>query len=104
MQQEWADYLNKPVDRVVDLGNGVTMKLTLIPPGTFQMGSPVGEAGRDKDEGPQHRVKITDPFYLGVYPVTKAQFAAFVKDAHYETEAEQAHDPTTWLKLASPAN
>ena len=98
LQQEWAAYLNKPVDRVVDLGNGVTMKLTLIPPGTFQMGSPEGEAGHYEYEGPQHRVKITDPFYMGVYPVTKAQFAAFVKDAGYQTDAEQAHDTVTWLK------
>ncbi len=88
LQKAWADYLGVPVVREADLGGGVTMKLTLIPPGTFRMGSPEGEEGRDKDEGPQHEVEITRPFYLGVGPATRGQFAAFVEDDHYQTEAE----------------
>ncbi len=34
-------------------------------------------------------MEITRAFYLGVYPVTKGQFAAFVKEAGYQTEAEK---------------
>jgi formylglycine-generating enzyme required for sulfatase activity len=48
------------------------IKLRLIPAGSFKMGSPDGE-GED-DEHPQHAVRITRPFYLGVYEVTQAQY------------------------------
>jgi len=48
------------------------IKLRLIPTGTFQMGSPDGEG--DTDEHPQHEVRITRPFYVGVYEVTQAQY------------------------------
>jgi formylglycine-generating enzyme required for sulfatase activity len=50
------------------------IQLKRIPAGTFLMGSPDGE-GRD-DEHPQHRVRITRPFYLGVYEITQAQYEA----------------------------
>ena len=72
------------------------MKLKLIKPGKFLMGSPKDEKGRNDEEGPQHQVEITQPFYLGVYPVTKGQFAAFVKDDGYQTEGEKAGDKETW--------
>ena|GEM_PF-1072229 len=51
------------------------MKLTLIPAGEFMMGSPGSEIWRNPDEGPQHRVKISRPFYMGVYEVTQDEFA-----------------------------
>jgi formylglycine-generating enzyme required for sulfatase activity len=60
-----------PPDR---LSNAVGMTLALIPAGSFRMGSPDGEAERGKDEGPVHEVRITRPFYLGVHPVTQAQY------------------------------
>jgi formylglycine-generating enzyme required for sulfatase activity len=56
------------------LENSLGMKLVLIPPGTFRMGSPEGEDGRDQDEGPQHAVTLTRPFYLSACPVTQAQY------------------------------
>jgi formylglycine-generating enzyme required for sulfatase activity len=49
------------------------MKLNLIPPGEFVMGSPESETDREHDET-QHLVKITKPFYLGVHEVTQAQY------------------------------
>ena len=54
--------------------NSIQLALTLVPAGTFQMGSPTSEAERGSDEGPQHEVTITQPFYMGVYPVTQRQF------------------------------
>jgi uncharacterized protein (TIGR02996 family) len=57
-----------------ELVNSLGMKLVLIPPGTFQMGSPAGEEGRDDGEGPLHEVELTRPFYLGAYQVTQRQF------------------------------
>ena len=54
--------------------NSIGMKLVLIPAGTFQMGSPDGVG--EGDEHPQHEVRITRPFYLGVTEVTQAQYEA----------------------------
>ena len=72
------------------------MKLKLIRSGKFLMGSPKDEDGRRDNEGPQHEVEITKAFYMGAYPVTRGQFAQFVKDDGYQTEAEKAGDKDTW--------
>jgi len=72
----------------LDLGNKVTMKLVQIPAGKFMMGSPETEKDRDKDEV-QHEVTISKPFYMGVTHVTVDQFAAFVTDSGYKTDAEK---------------
>jgi uncharacterized protein (TIGR02996 family) len=55
------------------LTNSVGLELALIPPGAFLMGSPADEAERDRDER-QHEVEITRPLWLGVYPVTQAEY------------------------------
>jgi len=65
-----------PKTLTLDLGKGVTMKLVLIPAGTFLMGSPTAEKGRANNEDPQHRVSIGEPFYMGIYEVTQAQWRA----------------------------
>src|SRR5438876_1177488 len=49
--------------------NSIGMKLALIPPGEFLMGSPNSDTTADDAEKPQHPVRITKAFYLGVYPV-----------------------------------
>ncbi|NEO46004.1 MAG: formylglycine-generating enzyme family protein [Moorea sp. SIO4A3] len=58
-----------------DLGNGVDLKMVYIPAGTFLMGSPETEKESDDSERPQHRVSI-QPFFLGKYSVTQAQWRA----------------------------
>src|SRR5437868_11240 len=60
--------------------NSIGMRFVLIPAGSFLMGSPANEAERHDDEGPQHEVEITLPFYLGIYPVTKKQHAQVIGD------------------------
>jgi formylglycine-generating enzyme required for sulfatase activity len=72
-----------------EITNSIGMKLVRIEAGTFRMGSPASEEGRDGDEGPQHEVEITRPFYLGKYAVTVEQFRTFVQDTGYRTDAEK---------------
>lgn len=47
--------------------------LRLIPPGTFMMGSPSDELGRDNCED-LHQVTLTKPFYIGVFELTQKQY------------------------------
>lgn len=64
-------------------------RMVVIPAGEFTMGSPASEAGRDADEGPQHRVTIAKPFALGRNEVTVTEFRRFVEEAGYRTDAER---------------
>ena len=61
-------------DRVVEL-NGVKMTLKHITAGTFMMGSPISEIGRDRNEV-QHRVTLTRDYWLGETEVTQEQYRA----------------------------
>jgi formylglycine-generating enzyme required for sulfatase activity len=51
------------------------MKFAWVPPGEFLMGGPKGERVRSRSETQRH-VKMASGFYLGVYPVTQAQWTA----------------------------
>ena len=62
---------------VENLGNGVTLEMVQIPGGTFMMGSPEGEANREKDESPQHQVKVPE-FFMGKHEITQAQYQAIM--------------------------
>ncbi|MCL2523949.1 MAG: formylglycine-generating enzyme family protein [Betaproteobacteria bacterium] len=56
--------------------NSIGMEFVLIPSGSFLMGcNPSNEKCND-NEMPQHRVSISQPFYLGKYEVTQAQWVA----------------------------
>ena len=54
-------------------------ELVVVPAGSFRMGSPPGEEGRDEDEGPVHRVRIAEPLAVGVYEVTFMEWEACVE-------------------------
>ena len=55
--------------------NTIGMKLTLIPAGTFMMGSPTDEPFRSGNEH-QHKVTISKAFYLQTAEVTQGQWTA----------------------------
>jgi formylglycine-generating enzyme required for sulfatase activity len=56
--------------------NSIGMEFVLIPAGTFTMGSPFWDTYAAGDEKPAHYVTISQPFYLGKYPVTQSQWEA----------------------------
>ncbi len=63
----------------LELPGGVSIRLVRIFPGSFLMGSPADEVGRNKNER-QHRATLTDAFWLGETPVTQAQWQALMGD------------------------
>ncbi|MBM3992439.1 MAG: hypothetical protein FJ298_15765, partial [Planctomycetes bacterium] len=60
--------------RVKDKGTGI--ELLLVPPGKYQRGASAGDGDAQADENPAHEVTLTQPFYLGRYEVTQAQWQA----------------------------
>jgi formylglycine-generating enzyme required for sulfatase activity len=59
----------------IALGDGLDMRFAWIPPGAFWMGSPAVEVERFDNETP-HRVTLTKGYWLGIHPVTQAQWQA----------------------------
>ncbi|MBI2889051.1 MAG: SUMF1/EgtB/PvdO family nonheme iron enzyme [Candidatus Liptonbacteria bacterium] len=52
------------------------VEMVLAPAGTFTIGSPSNEGGRDQDEGPQHPVTMSEGFYMSATEITKSQWDA----------------------------
>ncbi|MBW2346123.1 MAG: formylglycine-generating enzyme family protein, partial [Deltaproteobacteria bacterium] len=73
------------------------MKFVYISPGTFMMGSPENEEGRDRDEEALHRVTLTRGFYMQTTEATVGQWRAFVKDTGYKTDAENKGKAYIWI-------
>ncbi len=80
--------LASPDDMTLDLG-GVTLETRRVPHGSFTQGAPASEVGHDKEEEPAHHVTITKDFWIGKFPVTRGQFAKFVADTRYVSDAEK---------------
>lgn len=59
-------------------GTEVSFEMILLPAGSFTMGSPESEEGRNPDEGPQKEVSL-DAFYMGKYELTWDVFELFFK-------------------------
>ena len=56
-----------------EIANSIGMKLVLIHPGSFTMGSPDDEVGRRLDET-LHEVTLSKSYYLGAYEVTQGEY------------------------------
>ena len=56
-------------------------EMRVLPSGSYMMGSPPDQAGRDAMEGPQRLVSIRS-FAVGRYHVTRGQWARFVRATH----------------------
>ena len=62
----------------VNLPGDVPLVMVYIPPGSFMMGSPLDERGRDGTSPDEdlHQVTLTRGYYIGKYEVTQAQWEA----------------------------
>lgn len=93
--------------QVVELPEDITSlcgTMVQLPGGTFMMGAPEGELFSDDSERPPHEVQVAS-FAVGAYPVTYAQYCAFVADTQREdpeatalTSLDGSH---SWLKIAT---
>ena len=109
-QKETARALGVPVEKTVDLGGGVKLELVLIPAGEFMMGgedSPEEVArksggievqlGWSRNEQPQHKVRITKPFYMAKHEVTQEQWERLIdKNPSERKGAKNPVDAVSW--------
>ena len=71
--------VGRPATLKIDLAEGKSLELVLIPAGEFVMGDEAGEI----DEAPVSLVKVNQPFYLSAMEINNAQYAAF--DAEHDS-------------------
>lgn len=71
----------KPAGQVLNvrISDQATVRLRWIPPGSFTMGSPMGETGRNSNEN-QVSVKLTRGFYMAETELTQGQWKAVVPE------------------------
>ena len=84
-----------------EITNSIGMRLVLIPKGTFTMGSPENEKGRDENEA-QHEVTISRDYYLGIHEVTQSQYEKVMGEnpSFFQHAAETLDHPVetvTWF-------
>jgi len=72
------------------------MQFCRIPAGPFEMGSDADDEDSWDDERPRHPVEIPHDYWMGRYPVTVAQFRAYVE--------ESGRRPADEDSLEGPAN
>ena len=91
-QRHWAIKLGLPLEVKT---NKSGIKLRLIPPGKFIMGSPYKEVERQNDEKPHYEI-ISCPFYCGKFEVSQKQWKqvtgknpSYFKDDNENNPVEQ---------------
>lgn len=85
-----AEFTGDAPDGTVAITPGAgrhTIEQVRIPQGTFTMGDSSGDRNRADGETPQHGVLVSG-FDVDATTVTNADFARFVEDTGYRTEAE----------------
>ena len=75
VQTTWSQTSGLLVENSVQLTNGQPLRLVLIPPGKFLMGSPEDENERREAER-QHWVTITQPFYISKFEISQEEWKA----------------------------
>jgi formylglycine-generating enzyme required for sulfatase activity len=55
-------------------------EMVVLPAGSFVMGTPEDEVGREPDEGPQHSVTFKNAFAMSRFHVTAAELDAYIRE------------------------
>jgi formylglycine-generating enzyme required for sulfatase activity len=94
-----------PPQTIVD---SIGMKLVLVPPGSFLMGSPEDEQDRWYNEGPVHGVHLSKGFYLGSTEVTQGQYQAvmganpsFFNGGRFGVDSSRPVEQVSWSAAAA---
>jgi formylglycine-generating enzyme required for sulfatase activity len=100
------------VDGIVGNAHGVGgstykigMELRLISAGEFDMGS-LDSYPAACDDKPRHKVRITQPCYLGIYPVTQGEYQQVVgsNPSHFGGSDRLPVETVSWLDAVALCN
>ena len=99
-------YMDAPPSSGFNTDEYKTTKLVLrrIDPGTFTMGSPSGESGRDSNET-QHKVTLTKSYYIGLFEVTQKQYALVMgSNPSYFSGDKRPVEQVSWNTIRGNTN
>jgi formylglycine-generating enzyme required for sulfatase activity len=84
-----------------EITNSIGMKLKLVPAGAFEMGSIESKDGR-----PTHFVTISQPFYLGMHPVTQGEYMEIMKKnpSHFSGGDRLPVESVSWFDAVTFCN
>lgn len=87
-----------------EITNSINMKFALIPKGTFVMGSPECEQDHRQYHETQHEVTLTRDFYLGVFPVTQAEYFRIMGVNPSSYQGGEPHHEDSWRDPVDQVN
>ena len=95
-QKVYAESKNSNVDKNFRIRN-TKIRMRLIPPGRFYMGSHPGEKGRKRDEA-RHPVIISKAFWLAKYELTQKQWYAVTRAKPWDGQSKNnSKYPATYI-------
>lgn len=89
---------NDPTQLPDEITNSIGMKLRLIPAGEFIMGGT-----QSNHEQPTHQVRIAQPFYMGIYPVTQREYEEIIghNPSCFDGEPKRPVESVSWNDAAT---
>ncbi|MBH3339918.1 formylglycine-generating enzyme family protein [Pseudomonas mendocina] len=77
-------------------------EMVVLPAGSFVMGTPENEVGRQHDEGPLRTVAFARPFAISRYQVTAAELDAYIKQSDTVIKSGDKR-PGRWCEAGKPS-
>jgi formylglycine-generating enzyme required for sulfatase activity len=80
-----------------------TLVLKKVTAGSFEMGSPENELGRDEANELQHQVTLSNDYYIGIIEITQAQwdniYGLTIFGDSFEGNGDDRPFPATWERI-----
>jgi formylglycine-generating enzyme required for sulfatase activity len=96
----WSTGVDGDYGAFLDFSLGqVTQRFRYMPPGEFWMGSPDDDPGRFENEGPRHRVRLTEGFWLADTACTQALWLAVMggtNPSQFQDDPDQPVEQVSW--------
>ncbi|WP_193551486.1 formylglycine-generating enzyme family protein [Pseudomonas ovata] len=77
-------------------------EMVVLPAGSYVMGAPDDEVGRQPDEGPQHTVTFARPFAISRFQVTAGELDAWIKASGVVIKSGDKR-PGRWCEASKPS-
>ncbi|MEK8025880.1 formylglycine-generating enzyme family protein [Pseudaquabacterium rugosum] len=96
----WSSGVDGDYGAFLDFSLGqVTQRFRYMPPGEFWMGSPDDEPEREEAEGPRHRVRLTEGYWLADTACTQALWFAVMggkNPSHFQHDLARPVEKVSW--------